>query len=57
MTPAAFRRLPKSEQVEMIAHRRESNLRNAHLDHVREMVSKMEDPTEPKNKSREKSRL
>ncbi len=48
MTPAAFRRLPKPEQVEMMAHRREVNLRKAHAEHAQEIVAKIDDPTSKK---------
>jgi hypothetical protein len=48
MSPGAFRQLPKYEQIEMMAHRREYNLRKAHADDVQSIVAKLDDPTAPK---------
>lgn len=42
MTPAAFRALPKHEQVEMLSHRREFHLRKDHAEHVQAKESKLE---------------
>lgn len=50
MTPRQFREQTKEDQTEMIAHRREFNLRKAHADKVSEIVSKLEDPTERKKR-------
>lgn len=40
MIPSAFRNLPRHDQVEMMAHRREMLLRKAHAEHAQQMVSK-----------------
>jgi hypothetical protein len=48
MTPRQFRDLPKHEQIEMIAHRREVNLRKAHAEKVRQAVSKEQADAERK---------
>ena len=48
MTPRAFRDLPKTDQVEMMAHRREVLLRKNHSEHVSTIVGKLEDPNEKK---------
>jgi hypothetical protein len=42
MIPSVFRDLPKADQIEMMAHRREVALRKAHAEHVRQQVSKEE---------------
>ena len=50
MNPAHFRRLPRWQQIEMMAHRREHMLRQSHSEHVSQIVAKMDDPTEDKPK-------
>lgn len=50
MTPAAFRELPKHEQVEMMAHLREIALRKAHGDHVARIVAEETKNDEPAKK-------
>ena len=50
MTPRAFRDLPKIDQIEMLAHVRERNLRKSHSEHVSGIVSKLDDPNEEKKK-------
>jgi hypothetical protein len=39
MRPSAFRELPKHEQIEMMAHRREYLLRKSHGDHVAKIIA------------------
>ena len=50
MTPNSFRDLSQGEQVEMMAHRREVLLRKAHAESVSQIVGKLDDPNEPKDK-------
>lgn len=40
MTPRAFRDLPREDQIEMMAHRREKGLRESHASHVQRIVAK-----------------
>lgn len=39
MIPSVFRELPKHDQIEMMAHRREVLLRKAHAEHAQRIVS------------------
>jgi hypothetical protein len=39
MTPSAFRDLPRHDQIEMMAHRREVLLRKAHAEDAQRKVS------------------
>jgi hypothetical protein len=50
MTPRAFRDMPAHEQVEILGHLRERDLRKAYADNVAKVVSEMDDPTKPKDK-------
>jgi len=41
MSPGAFRSLADGDRVEMMAHRREYQLRKSHAEHVGEQVAKI----------------
>ena len=56
MTPRAFRDLPNGDQIEMMAHRREVQLRKSHAESVSRTVGKMEDPTDPSTKKKGRGR-
>lgn len=51
MTPSAFRDLTPSDQIEMLAHRREFNWRKSHHSHVEKQVMDAENETN-KNRNR-----
>ena len=40
MTPRQFRELPRPDQIEMMAHLDEADLRKSHLEHVKEVSAK-----------------
>ncbi len=42
MSPSAFRDLPRQDQIEMMAHRREENWRKTHSAHIEEKIRKAE---------------
>lgn len=50
MTPRRFRDLPHLDQVEMIAHRRESLLRESHASHVERILSKEDEKMRDKKR-------
>lgn len=46
MTPRAFRALPRLDQIEIMAHFQEADLRKSHAEHVSDIVGKLKDPKE-----------
>lgn len=50
ISPSEFRNMPAHDQVEILGHLRERDLRKAYADHVAKVVSEMDDPTKPKDK-------
>lgn len=52
MTFGQFRMIPKHEQIEMIAHRREYHWREQHSEKIRQSVAKERAREEAENKKR-----
>lgn len=48
MTPRAFRALPRADQIEIMAHFQEEDLRKSHAEHVSKAVADMKDPNQSK---------
>ena len=47
MTPRLFRELPRPDQIEMMVHLDESDLRKAHLDHTKDVAAKDAEKKKP----------